>query len=81
MDLTTPVAFDPEPRPSCEERIAWSATPYGEMARYCGQVVGLRRWRDAAGTEHVACAQHESALRSRWTPETEAEARYAFGDR
>jgi hypothetical protein len=72
----------PVTRPHCEMRLASStAGPYGPIPRVCGQVVALRTWTDSAGTTHSACAQHESALRSRWTPMTESEARLAWGDR
>jgi hypothetical protein len=74
--------MDTVTRPTCEYRLASStAGPYGPIHRLCGQVVSVRRWLDLTGVEHRACAQHESALRSRWPSMTEAEARFAWGDR
>lgn len=47
-------------RPHCEAWIAWEprADGFSQVPVVCGQVVGITRWQDVAGTWHIACPRH-----------------------
>ena len=84
---------------TCEARIGWTLRPqgWGQTPVYCGQSVGLRALRDAAGRTRRYCVRdgHRYSVVRRygeWLPEqddpitaakawTEAELREAWGDR
>ena len=55
-----PTTYD-APRPTCQ-RLIWSR---GEDRR-CGQSVGVTRWTDYTGREHVACPNHVQGMKRRW---------------
>ena len=58
-------------RPSCEAKVGYSQSPYGELIQRCGQVVGVSAFLDHTGMTHYTCAVHREGMKHLW-PESVA---------